>query len=171
MLFRANQKGFLANQDFISGVRTLAEFGFTYDLLIYHFQLEEALTFVHALPEVKIVVDHIAKPSIKTGEKTKWELNMAALATFPNVYCKVSGMVTEAEWGTWKKEQFFPYLDEILETFGPSRMMYGSDWPVCLLSASYKEQLNIVEDFISTLSPAEQEKIMVSNTINFYNLE
>jgi L-fuconolactonase len=164
------RKGFLLDPEFIAGVKALSSFDFTYDLLIRHHQLDEALKFVQSLKGVKIVVDHIAKPSIITGEKTHWELNMASLASFPNVYCKVSGMVTEGDWDNWKKEDFHPFLDEVLEIFGPDRMIYGSDWPVCLLAASYEEQLQIVQEYISKLSESEQEKIMGGNCIKFYNL-
>lgn len=163
-------KGFLLNEKFIRGVRMLADVGFTYDLLIYHHQLEEALQFVGRLPEVKIVIDHLAKPSIKTGEKTHWELNMAAMATYKNVYCKVSGMVTEADWYTWKPEHFFPYLDELFESFGPERLLYGSDWPVCLVAASYEKQLSIVQQYLSTFSEHEKQLVMGENARKFYNL-
>lgn len=162
--------GFLSDPAFSGGVRKLSAYGFTYDLLIYHYQLKEALTFVSQLPEVRIVLDHIAKPSIKTGEKTAWELDIAALGTFSNVYCKLSGMVTEAHWKTWTKDDFYPYLDEVFEAFGSSRLMYGSDWPVCLVAASYEQQLAIVKEYISELSVAEQDAIMGNNALDFYKL-
>jgi L-fuconolactonase len=163
-------KGFLLDQKFINGVKKLGAFQFTYDLLIYHHQLEEALAFVHQVGDVKIVVDHIAKPSIRTGEKTHWELNMAALATFPNVYCKLSGMVTEANVVSWKPEDFDPYMDEVFEAFGTERIMYGSDWPVCLVAATYEEQLSIVRDYVTRLYPSEKQKVFGENAKRFYNL-
>lgn len=163
-------KGFLSNPAFINGVRLLRSFNFTYDLLLYHHQLEEALVFLQQVPDVNIVIDHIAKPSIRTGEKTQWELNMAAAATFKNVWCKVSGMVTEADWKNWKTGDFTPYLDEVLEAFGPERILYGSDWPVCLVAASYDQQYAIVESFISTLSQHEKNLVMGENARRFYNL-
>ncbi|HEY3405039.1 MAG TPA: amidohydrolase family protein [Ohtaekwangia sp.] len=162
--------GFLTDKKFIEGIKALSSFGFTYDLLIYHYQLEEALQFVHQLPEVKIVVDHLAKPSIRTGEKTHWELNMAALATFKNVHCKISGMVTEADWKKWNIDDFFPYLDELFEAFGAERLMYGSDWPVCLVAASYEQQLGIVQQYLSDLSDHEKQLVMSENARKFYNL-
>lgn len=162
--------GFLSNPDFAKGVKALAEYGFTYDLLIYHFQLKEALTFVARVPEVNIVLDHIAKPSIRSKEKTSWELEIAALSTFENVSCKLSGMVTEADWKNWTRDDFYPYLDEVLESFGPSRIMYGSDWPVCLVAATYDQQLGIVEDYISSLSSGEQNAILGDNAVGFYKL-
>lgn len=163
-------KGFLANPDFIAGVKKLERYNFTYDLLIYHYQLEEALAFVSHLPNIKIVVDHLAKPSIKTGEKTHWELNMAALATFKNVHCKVSGMVTEADWKKWKHQHFTPYLDEVFEAFGPGRIMYGSDWPVCLVAAGYNQQYDIITKYIKKLTPLEKQMVMGENAKTFYNL-
>jgi len=162
--------GFLLQKEFIEGVRLLQRYGFTYDLLIYHHQLGDALQFVREVPEVRIVVDHIAKPSIRTGEKTTWELNMAALATFRNVYCKVSGMVTEADWKTWKPGDFYPYLDEVVEAFGTDRLMYGSDWPVCLVAASYEQQLYIIQTYFSKFSEAEKRAVMGENAGRFYNL-
>lgn len=167
---QSEKMGFLNDVSFRNGVKMLAEFGFTYDLLIYHHQLEEALDFVRALPDVKIVIDHIAKPNIKDREKTHWELQMAAMGTFSNVFCKLSGMVTEASWQGWKKKDFFPYLDEVMEAFGPQRLMYGSDWPVCLVAGNYDAQLDIVESYISALSISEQKAIMGENAVKFYSL-
>lgn len=169
-IVQAEPDGFLRRNDFIDGVRRLGQHNYSYDLLIYPKQMEEALYFVARLEEVRIVVDHMAKPSIRTGSKTRWELQMAALSTFQNVYCKMSGLVTEADWRTWTKEDIFPYLDELMETFGPSRVMYGSDWPVCLLAANYEQQLEIVTDYIGRLSSAEQERIMGGTAVEFYNL-
>jgi L-fuconolactonase len=163
-------KGFISDKKFINGVKKLGAYGFTYDLLIYHLQLDEALDFVREVNNVKIVVDHIAKPSIRTKEKTQWELNVAALATFRNVYFKISGMVTEADWKNWKYEDFEPYLDEIFETFGASRVMYGSDWPVCLVAASYDQQFSIIERYISRLSTSEKKAVRGETAERFYNL-
>jgi L-fuconolactonase len=163
-------RGFLLQDNFIDGVNLLHEYGFTYDLLIYHYQLEEALHFVSKVPDVKIVLDHMAKPSIRTGEKTHWELNMAALATYKNVWCKISGMVTEAEWTKWKSDDFYPYLDEVFEAFGTDRIMYGSDWPVCLVAATYDQQLAIVQLYLSKFSPEEKRQVMGDNARRFYNL-
>lgn len=162
--------GFLENTKFISGINELHKHGFTYDLLIYHYQMQEALSFVAKIPDTRIVIDHIAKPAIARGEKTQWELNMAAMATFPNIFCKLSGMVTEASWRNWKRDDFYPYLDEVMEAFGPERLMYGSDWPVCLVAAQYREQLDIVRSYISRLSDEEQKAILGENAVTFYGL-
>jgi L-fuconolactonase len=163
-------KGFLLQEKVIDGVNLLHEYGFTYDLLIYHYQLEDALQFVSKVSDVKIVLDHIAKPSIRTGEKTHWELNVAALATHKNVWCKISGMVTEADWKKWKPDDFYPYLDEVFEAFGTDRIMYGSDWPVCLVAATYDEQLSIVQSYLSKFSAEEKLQVMDGNARRFYNL-
>jgi L-fuconolactonase len=162
--------GFMTQSSFIQGVKMLARYGFTYDLLVYHYQLEEALKFVYELGDVPIVVDHLAKPSIRSGEKTQWELNMAALSTFENVYCKISGMVTEANWKTWKPSDFHPYMDELFETFGADRLMYGSDWPVCLVAASYDQQVDIVTSYLEEFSSREKKQVMHENAVKFYNL-
>lgn len=169
-IVQSEPKGFLHDKKFQHGVMKLGEYGFTYDLLIKHHQLEEAMQFAHRLPDVSIVIDHLAKPDIKSGRKTHWELNMAAIATFPNVSCKISGMVTEADWNTWKPEDFFPYLDELMETFGPQRLLYGSDWPVCLLAASYHEQFNIIQLYLDRLSTHNREAIMGKNAVRIYDL-
>jgi L-fuconolactonase len=170
-LVQGEPKGFLGNPSFVNGVQKLQQYNFTYDLLIYDHQLDEALAFAHQVQNVRMVVDHLAKPSIRKGEKTRWELNMAALATFQNVYCKISGMVTEANWTAWEGKDFEPYLDEVFEFFGPDRLMYGSDWPVCLVAASYKQQLHIVDQYTSRLSASEKQKVFGDNAKRFYNLE
>jgi L-fuconolactonase len=169
-IVQSEPAGFLRNPVFIDGVRKIARHGYTYDLLIYEHQMEDALYFLSQTDDVKIVIDHIAKPSIRTGEKTKWELNLAGMSTFQNVYCKVSGMVTEADWANWKKDDIIPFLDEVFETFGPSRLMYGSDWPVCFLAAGYETQLKLVTDYIGALSTSEQEQVMGGTAVAFYNL-
>jgi L-fuconolactonase len=170
-IVQSEPNGFLTNQKFIEGVNNLTDFGFTYDLLIYHHQVGEALNFASKTTNVKIVLDHIAKPSIKTGQKTHWELNLAALATFENIHCKLSGMVTEASWKNWTYEQLEPFIDEVFEAFGPDRIMYGSDWPVCLLAGDYSDQFSVVKKYISRLSESEKQKVLGENAKRFYNLE
>ncbi len=162
--------GFLLQKDFVKGIKRLIDFNFTYDILVYSRQLEEVLEFLNKFPNQKFVIDHIAKPTIKTREINAWKKNMALISNFENVYCKLSGMVTEADWKNWKAEDLTPYLDHVLESFGPKRLMYGSDWPVCLVAASYPRQLAVVENFISHLSAHEKENIMGGNAIRFYNL-
>jgi L-fuconolactonase len=167
---QSEPKGFLTDPKFIKGVNSLADYGFTYDLLIYHHQLDEALEFAGKTPNVKIVLDHIAKPAIKTGQKTHWELKLAALSTFKNIHCKLSGMVTEANWTEWKYEQLEPFVDEVFEAFGPDRVMYGSDWPVCLLAGDYAAQFSVVKTYISRLTESEKRNVLGENAKRFYNL-
>ncbi len=164
--------GFLLDPQFIRGVRQLAAFDFTYDLLIYPHQLEEACQFAGQLPDNPLVIDHLAKPAIKTGhDLADWKKYMKILAGYPNVCCKLSGMVTEADWKTWTPETFYPYLDEMLEAFGPDRLLYGSDWPVCLVAATYEEVAGIVHSWASRLSAQEQEAVFGKNAIRFYQLD
>src|SRR5580693_1829267 len=125
---------FLMRSDFTRGISRLREFGFTYDILIYPKQLPAAIELAEKFPEQTFVLDHIAKPLIKTKEITAWANKIRRLATAPNVWCKLSGLITEADWKQWKADDFKPYLDIVFETFGCDRLMFGSDWPVCLLA-------------------------------------
>jgi len=161
---------FMLRKDFCNGIKALKDFNFTYDILIYPKHLEVALKFVSLFPDQSFVIDHMAKPLIKKGELDGWQKEMHALASFENVFCKVSGMVTEASWNSWKERDFTPYLDLVFEAFGTKRMMYGSDWPVCLLAASYKSQLSIVENYIASFSETEKSDVMGRNAQRFYNL-
>jgi L-fuconolactonase len=156
--------------EFKRGVGKLARYGYTYDVLIYPNQLDYSREFVAAFTDQPFVIDHLAKPDIKNKGLTSWQQSIKAFTEYENVYCKVSGMVTEADWKNWKKEDFRPYLDTIVETFGTSRLLFGSDWPVCLVAASYAEMLGIVEDYFSAFSKEEQAAIFGGNAATFYNL-
>ena len=169
-IVQGEPKGFLLERKFIRGVRQLATPGFTYDLLIYHHQLEEAKRFLREVGPVSIVVDHLAKPSIRQGEFSNWAEGIKALSEFENVYCKLSGMVTEASWNSWNYSQLTPYIEKAFECFGARRILYGSDWPVCLVSASYHEQYSIVNQFLQTLSETERNCVFGENAKTFYNL-
>jgi len=161
---------FMLRDDFLRGVSKLHKFSLTYDILIFPRHLNYATELVKKFPNQLFVIDHIAKPSIKTGEIQPWQKDMQALAKADNVYCKFSGMVTEASWHDWKPDDFRPYLEAVLEIFGPERLMFGSDWPVCTLAADYQQVLAIVSSFINQLSPNEQSRIMGLNAASFYNL-
>lgn len=161
---------FLLRKDFCNGIKALKDFNFTYDILIYPQHLEAALKFVNLFPDQRFVIDHMAKPLIKKGELEGWQKEMRELASFENVFCKVSGMVTEGNWSSWKEADFKPYLDSVFEFFGTSRVMYGSDWPVCLLAASYKSQLGIIENYLASFSEPEKSDVMGGNAQRFYNL-
>jgi L-fuconolactonase len=161
---------FLLGQEFCRGIKALTERNVTYDILIYPKQLEATIEFVKLFPNQSFVIDHLAKPFIRTGRLDNWASQIKTLAKFDNVYCKLSGMVTEADWQNWKPEHFTPYLDWVLESFGSQRVLYGSDWPVCLVAASYKQQLTIIDQYVARLSSTEQAAIMGGNAIRFYNL-
>lgn len=164
---------FLARPEVIKGIRQLSAFDYTYDILIYPTQLKAALQLVREVPEVQFVVDHIAKPYIKDKKINTWSNYMRQLAAFPHVQCKVSGMVTEADWKNWKTEDFFPYLDVVFEAFGVERLMFGSDWPVCLVAAEYEQVLGIVQEYMKRVgfSENDQAKVLGQNAARFYRLE
>jgi L-fuconolactonase len=161
---------FLARPEFVRGVALLKDFGLTYDLLIFPKQLPAAIELVQRLPEQPFVLDHIAKPSIREGLLEPWANQIRELAKGSNVYCKISGMITEADWNNWKKDDFRRYLDVILESFGPERLMYGSDWPVCLLAGSYDDVFELALACLKELSAAEQERVFGENAAAFYGL-
>lgn len=161
---------FMLRKDFQNGIRHLAEFGLTYDILVYPNQLAAAVLLSRAFPEQKFVLDHIAKPRISEGLDQEWVNNIKELASNPNVSCKVSGMVTETTNFKWQQEDFYPFMDVVLDAFGWQRLMYGSDWPVCLLGGNYKEVLTIVKDYISKLTENQKAGIMGLNAKGFYSL-
>jgi L-fuconolactonase len=155
---------------FKRGIGLLKKFGFTYDILIFPDQLKYAAELVAAYPDQLFVIDHIAKPGIKDKRIDEWKKDMQTIARFENVYCKISGMVTEADWKKWKQEDLRPYLDVVVEAFGIKRIMFGSDWPVCLVAASYSQIINSVKDYFSSFSKEEQDLFFGDNAIAFYNL-
>lgn len=163
-------RALMLRPEFLNGISQLKQFGFTYDILIFPDQLKYAAEFVGRFSDQPFVLDHIAKPDIKNGRIDEWKRDIMALASHENVYCKVSGMVTEADWKNWKPEDFNPYLDVVFEAFGIERLMYGSDWPVCLLAASYQQVLNLMEGYTSKLSENEQAMFWGGNATMFYNL-
>lgn len=169
-IIQAEPDGFMMNETFIRNVSKLQLHHFSYDILIYGHQLNETVKFVERLPEVRLVVDHIAKPVIKESSFEQWATAMKKLASFRNVFVKLSGMVTEADWDHWQQKDFEPYLETCLEYFGADRLMFGSDWPVCLLAAEYEEVIGIVENFIDGLSDTEQDDIMRQTASEFYQL-
>jgi L-fuconolactonase len=159
---------FLLRQDFIRGISLLAEFDLAYDILIYTRHLPVAAEFVGRLPRQRFVLDHLAKPPIKSGEIASWAEGIRRLAAFPNVFCKLSGLVTEADWTSWTAEQITPYLDIAFESFGPSRLMIGSDWPVCLAAASYRRVVDVVKSYLDRYTPDVREAVLGSNARGFY---
>lgn len=163
-------KRFLMGEFFCRGIAGLRQHNFTYDILVYAHQLEQVEEFVKRFPNQPFIIDHLAKPSIKEKSIEDWRQRMTRIAKNENVYCKLSGMVTEADWNKWNYNDLQPYMEAVLEVFGTKRLVYGSDWPVCLVAASYERQINVVRQFISRLSAAEQAEIMGENAIRFYHL-
>jgi L-fuconolactonase len=149
---------FLLREDFLRGLACLKEFNFTYDILIYPKQLPAAVELAKRMPEQPFVMDHLAKPLIKAKEIDSWARQMRELAAAPNVYCKVSGLITEADWRAWRPEDFKPYLDVVFDAFGPDRLMFGSDWPVCLIAGTYRQVKQLIEDYLSQRFTVGTEK-------------
>lgn len=170
-IIQAEPDGFMMDEMFIRNVNKLQLHQFSYDILIFENQLNETVQFVRRLPEVRLVIDHIAKPVIKESSFEQWASYMKKLASYQNVHVKLSGMVTEADWEHWQKKDFEPYLETCLEYFSADRLMFGSDWPVCLLAGEYKDVIGIIEDFIDGLSETEQDDIMGKTATNFYQLD
>jgi L-fuconolactonase len=162
---------FLLDADFLRGISLLQEFDLAYDLLIYtkHFPL--AAEFVKRFPRQRFVLDHLAKPPIRSRAIDLWARGMRELASFPNLHAKVSGLVTEANWQGWKPEDLRPYLDVAFESFGAKRLMIGSDWPVCTVAASYAQVVNLVKDYMSSYTAEDREAVFGGNAANFWRLQ
>lgn len=169
-ILQAEKEGYMVKESFVKGIGLLKDFNLTYDILIYPHQLEEAIELVKQNPDQPFVLDHLAKPYIKDKKIEKWAKHIKQLAAFKNVNCKFSGLLTEGDWNHWQASDFSDYLSVVMEAFGQDRLMFGSDWPVCLLAGSYQHVLRIVEDFIEGLSLADKNKIMGENAHNFYRL-
>lgn len=161
---------FLERDQVVRGVRALADFAFAYDILIYPRQLPAAIRLVERCPGQRFVLDHIAKPLMKAGEIDDWAQNIRALASSGNVYCKLSGMVTEHDWQTWQPRDFDRYLDVVFNAFGPDRLMFGSDWPVCLVAAGYAQVKQLVVDYTHRTAPDSIKAIMGENAARFYGV-
>jgi len=161
---------FLLRPDFRRGLARLHAHGLVYDLLLFPKHLPRAVTVVAELPEQPFVLDHIAKPGIRDALVSPWREELRRLAAFPNVSCKLSGMVTEAPWSDWQPRDIHPYLDSVLEAFGPRRLMIGSDWPVCLLAGDYARTMSVVVDWANRLSAAERDGILGGNAARVYGL-
>jgi L-fuconolactonase len=162
---------FLLQPDFLRGISILEEFDLAYDLLIYSKHLPIAAKFVKRFPRQRFVLDHLAKPPIKSGAVDLWARGIRELSSFPNVFAKVSGLVTEADWQAWKPEDIRPYLDVAFECFGPSRLMIGSDWPVCTVAASYARVVDLVKDYRSGFAAEEHQAVLGGNAAKFWRLQ
>ena len=162
---------FLLQPEFLRGIDALEEFDLAYDILIYAKHLPVAAEFVEQFPRQRFVLDHLAKPPIKIGNIDTWANGIRRLAEFPNVFCKLSGLVTEADWQQWTPEQIVPYLDVAFESFGPDRLMIGSDWPVCLVAASYARTVELVTTYVLGKDSRHQEAVLGDNAQRFWRLK
>ena len=161
---------FLTNEKFLRGVKAISKYHYTYDILIYHHQLKAALEFVSKFPEQKFVIDHCAKPEIRTKNITEWTQLMKEMAKHSNVSCKLSGLFTETTWKEWSASDFYPYLDVVFEAFGSERLMFGSDWPVMLLSGIYVQWKSLLEKYMENFSEDDRQKVFGNNAVEFYKL-
>ncbi|MGY3052058.1 L-fuconolactonase [Pedobacter sp. UYEF25] len=164
------QRDFMLTPKFKRGIGRLEKHNFTYDILIFTDQIKHAEKLVSQFPNQKFVIDHMAKPHIKSNALADWKNDMTAIARHENVCCKISGLITEADWTNWQKADFIPYMDAVFEVFGTKRLLYGSDWPVCELAGGYEKALSIVEDYTIKLSDTEQEDIFGNNAVKFYSV-
>jgi L-fuconolactonase len=164
------QRDLMLKTEFLNGIKALHEFDYTYDILIFPDQLKFIQQFVAQFPTQKFVIDHLAKPYIKRKKIDDWKKNIQKISKHENVYCKISGFITEGDMKSWKEEDFTPYFDTAVESFGINRIMFGSDWPVCLGGADYKTVVNITRNYFSSFTRDEQNKFFGNNAIEFYNL-
>ena len=167
---QAEADHFLARGDIVHSLGMLRDFVLTYDILVYPRQLPSALSLVERLPDQPFVIDHMAKPLVARGVMEPWKTQMRELATYPNVWCKVSGLVTEADWANWQPDVFRPYLDVVFEAFGTRKVMFGSDWPVCLLAASYRQVVDLIQNYVEQFPSSEREGVFGENAAHFYGL-
>ena len=158
----------LTQQNTLKGLRELSSRGLSYDLLVHTRHLEHVKKVADECPELHLVVDHLAKPPVARAEIDEWARKMKEIASRPNVWCKLSGLVTEADWANWRVEDLQPYVDKVLEYFGPARMMFGSDWPVCLLAASYDQVLESFEILLAGLDEKARRRVFSESAIEFY---
>jgi L-fuconolactonase len=162
---------FLVRPEIVRGIATLGQHGYSYDILIYPRQLAAAEQLVRECPGVGFVLDHCAKPAIASGEITAWRRGIERLARHPNVCCKVSGLVTEADWQGWTDGDIYPYLDAVVDAFGADRLMFGSDWPVCLVAAAYHRVVEMVEHWAARLTSVERAMLFGGTASRVYRLE
>ena len=166
----AADEKYLSNQLYIKNVGLLAKYDYTYDLLVHHSQLPSLIRFTEQLPNNRFIIDHLGKPDIKNQQIKDWKSAIKTLASNPNIYCKLSGMTTEADHKNWTYSSLLPYMEIVAEYFGTNRLCFGSDWPVCLVAGTYETTLAVVEQFSNQLKPEEKNKIFGENTKEFYKL-
>lgn len=161
---------FLLQKPFCDGISNLEKFGFVYEILVFPYQLGAVLEFVKKFPNQKFVIDHMAKPYIRSGYMDGWKIMMKEIAKYENVSCKLSGIITEADYSSWNYDQLQPYTETTIENFGTERIMFGSDWPVCLVAGEYHEVKKIAQQATSHFSTDEKDAFWGENAIKFYNL-
>ncbi|MCW3120507.1 MAG: amidohydrolase [Chitinophagaceae bacterium] len=161
---------FLLRKSFQRGISYLQAYGYTYDVLIYHHQLQPAVEFVSTFPDQKFIIDHCAKPDIKHKKMDDWKILMREMATHPNVCCKISGLFTEAAWKEWTPAEFYPYLDTVFDAFGTDRLLFGSDWPVLLVSGIYVQWKSLLEKYMENFAEEDRQKFFGGNAERFYSL-
>jgi L-fuconolactonase len=169
-ILRAETDDFFADKKFRHGIAAIGKLNYTFDLLINPRQLKPALELIDAFPEVKFIIDHCAKPEIQKKEITEWSSLIKEAANFPNTCCKLSGLFTEAKWKEWSPADFYPYLDVVFNAFGNDRLLYGSDWPVILLSGIYVQWKSLLEKYMESFSEEDRLKVFGANAVTFYNL-
>lgn len=170
-ILQGEDDGYMLSPDFIRGIKALKAFGFTYDILVYHYQLREVVKFLEKVPNQRFILDHCAKPPVSTGEIKTWAENMKEVSEHPEVTCKISGLVTEAAWHKWEEEDLYPYLDVVMDCFGAERVVYGSDWPVIYTSAFYGKWLHVLQEYMAQFTGEEQKAFFGGNARRFYGLE
>lgn len=170
-IVQGEEDDFMYREAFRNGIAVLQNYNYTYDILIYHHQLKAAVDLAASFPEQKFIIDHCAKPGIKEKKTEEWKTHINELAQNPNVYCKLSGLFTEAAWKNWSPAEFYPYLDVVFEAFGIDRLLYGSDWPVILLSGAYVQWKSLLEKYMENFKEEDRLKIFGLNAIRFYNLQ
>ncbi|POY35743.1 amidohydrolase [Solitalea longa] len=167
---QAEPSGFLINERFLNGLSLLKQYNYTYDILIQHKQLTDAIKLVDRLPEQAFIIDHCAKPNIKNNELEEWKKHLKVLAQNPNVYCKLSGLMTEAQWNNWTPEQVVKYIDAVFNTFDINRIVFASDWPVMLLAGNYPQWKKLIEKYMAQFNAEERDLVFSQNATRFYNL-
>lgn len=161
---------YILRADFNAGIRVLQHYGLAYDILIFERHLPQTIQFVDKHPHQVFIVDHLAKPRVRENVLSPWRENIHELSKREHVYCKISGLVTEADYHNWTEERLQPYMETVLQAFGPRRVMFGSDWPVCLVACTYQRWFQIVTRLVSKLSPDEQAQVMGGTAIRAYRL-
>jgi L-fuconolactonase len=170
-IVQAEPDGFLSGPAFKRGIAALERHGLAYDILVYARQLEQAIPFAAAFPDQRFVLDHLGKPDIRAGKFDDWRRRIDRLAQLPNVWAKLSGLVTEADWGRWTRADLRRYVDAAFDAFGADRLMIGSDWPVCTLAGTYQEVMDVVTTALERRPSAEREAVLGGTAATFWNLQ